>query len=532
MTRFLFQIREYSAKEDTDMQKKILLFAPSQFASLRKDKTFSEHAFYELGDPLGICYLGGMLKQKGYEVKLMHQVNKTNDEVLEEILEFAPDLVGISVMSIDYKTALDISKRLKSTRKNIPIIFGGYHATTHPEIVKEESIDAVVIGHGEYALLELAEHYLGNKRKRLGQIAGIAYFDNGVKITKRRVTSQEEFINIPAPLREGLPREHYLKVSFQEIPMSEMNYAFVGSSRGCPYSCSFCLNEIMNCRKINYFDVKKVVDEIEALVDNGVNYFFFADEAFTINKDHLSKLCNELINRGIPKKAKWGSFGAVEDICNKKFVHYLNLMREAGCEELQIGVESGDTFTLKAMNKHSTPSKAVSAFRNIREAGLLSAAYIIIGTPYETMKSLENTKKGIFRIKPDRISVYYEIPFKGCRDYEKYKNLIATTDADKFTSDEIILRNDVLDAQVKASPALKKMGLGNYRGFLRWKRLDIIRGWYGSKEFYNLQLQNLAANPKRFKCAVEWFKIVHKAVPEFKYGRFIRDAKNIIKTMA
>src|SRR3989338_8756749 len=174
--------------------------------------------------------------------------------------------------------------------KNIPIFFGGYHATNHPEIVKEESIDAVVIGHGEYALLELAEHYLGNKRKRLGQIAGIAYFDNGVKITKTRVTSQEEFINIPAPLREGLPREHYLKVSFQEIPMSEMNYAFVGSSRGCPYSCSFCLNEIMNCRKINYFDVKKVVDEIEALVDNGVNYFFFADEAFTINKDHLSEL--------------------------------------------------------------------------------------------------------------------------------------------------------------------------------------------------------------------------------------------------
>ncbi len=506
--------------------KNVVLVAPSQYASKREDRTTTQYSISELGDPLGICYVGGMLKKEGYNVNLIHQVNKTNEEILKEILKFNPDLAGFSAMTVDYKTALSIADSLKK-EKNIPIVFGGYHPTTHPEIVREKSIDIAVIGQGENTILDIADYYFKNKKdKSIEQISGISYFEGGVKLTKKRVINQEKFSQIPLPLREGLPRKEYVKVSLQEVPISEMRYAFINSARGCPNSCSFCLNEVMNNRQLNTFDITKVAGEIEELVNKEkINYFFFVDEAFTKNKKHLEGLCDELINRDIHSKAKWTSFGAVEDLCNADSKYLLNLMKRAGCEEIQLGVESGDKNTLENMGKRINLEKTINAFKNIRDSQILSAALFIIGTPYETIHSLENTKKNIFRIRPDRLTIFYEIPFKGCKDYEKYKDLIDTTNTDDFTSDKIIIKNDFLDREINADSKLKQCRIKDYKEFLNWKRMDIIRSWYGSKEFYHLQLQNITANPKRFKCAKEWFRIVSEMVPEFRYKDFIRDAR-------
>ncbi len=486
--------------------KKVMLIAPTLGKMSRYNKGFTalkEHTIAEIGEPLGIEYIGGYLRENDYDVKLVHQLDMTNEDVLKEVDDFHPDVVGVSSLSVDYKTGAEIAKSIKE-RYGVPIIFGGYHATGHPEIVEEDFIDYAVQGHGEHTMLSLLESiYEGGNG--LGDIPNLVWKSGSeTRINRRSVTSQDEFKALPAPLREGIERGNYIKIDSSYPANSEKVFATVISSKGCPHSCSFCMNEAMNLSRVRYRNISDVIDEMESLYDEqGVNYIFFADEEFTLNPRRLEGICEGIISRDLQKYMNWTSFASGSDIRKPEYDDLLELMKHSGCEELQFGVESGDRSIIADMRKSAGLDDTLISFEKVRGANIASSAMLVLGSPRETVESLDNTSRYIRDIEPDRLSIFFEVPFKGTRDYDK--KLFITDDTDLFTTDNIIIKNEYLDSHVRSSRHLKEKGIKNWADYLSYRRNDMMTSWYCSGRYTELQEERVSKEPRLLKPVQEWY---------------------------
>lgn len=137
-------------------------------------------------EPLGVFYLSAVLNSQGHSPKVFHQFSFQDDySLLEKVVQFQPDYLGFSTITSNFNQGIRLAKKLKQ-KQNIPIIFGGSHASLIPEIVMEDQIiDYLVIGEGEITLVELLQAL--ENHQNLDSVEGIAYRKGGtVKLTNKR----------------------------------------------------------------------------------------------------------------------------------------------------------------------------------------------------------------------------------------------------------------------------------------------------------------------------------------------------------
>jgi len=346
--------------------------------------------------PLGVGFLGTILKRQGHEIRIFDQnVEMQDDGLLFSLIsDFQPEVVGFSVITPNYPVARSQMRRLKELYPELKIIAGGVHAGLFPEDLLTDGADAVVVGEGEPIIAELVLRLgRGAEFSDLGGIVGRGPDGRIARVPGRAQTTS----------LDGLP-----VVDRTLYNLAQYTHHSMLASRGCPHHCAFCCNYTGTLRDgVSVRWHGKVISEMEHLRDRfGAREIFFADDIFLRRKADIVRFCRACVAREVG--VRWiGQMRA-----DRVDAELASLMAEAGCQRLYIGVESGSDTVLQAAKKGMTTNHIQRGVRAAREAGLRVKTGWIYGLP----GPLEEQYKSInfmLDLRPHEISIHQLIPFPG-----------------------------------------------------------------------------------------------------------------------
>ncbi len=350
---------------------------------------------------LGLAYLAAYVREQHHD--LSFEVLDTRVATSKETKKFFKssfDLVGITVFSPVYYEVIDIFNRVKKSNGNVPVCLGGPYVTTIKEdIFKKTPAEFAVYGEGEQTFSDLISHLKGSKE--LKDITGLIYKDKQGNIL---INPPRPYIkdlnNLPLPAYDIFPMERY--------PLHRMV-----TSRGCPYSCSWCNSSSIWSKSYRSRDPENIVNEIEFLLKNyGKKIFVFGDNSFNIDLKRVEKFCDLLISKNL--KILW-SISLRADIMTQELAYK---MKEAGCYNVAIGVESANNEILACINKSTTIEKITDGTKMMKNAGIEVMSQYVIGSPYETLETVKQSIEYAKNSCSDFTNFYTVLPFKGTPQWD------------------------------------------------------------------------------------------------------------------
>lgn len=413
--------------------------------------------------PAWVAYLAGALKTAGFDdVHFIDAMtnNISNDSLHQQLAQLQPDVVGTTSITPSIYVAEEVLKIAQSAAPNALRILGGVHATFMYRQVLSEApwIDVIVRGEGEEILTALMRAVqAGDWPENRHKIKGLAYIDGGEIVATPAAPTVKELDAI-TPDWSLLEWEKYIYV-----PLNR-RVAIPSMARGCPFTCSFC-SQWKFWRDYRVRDPKKVVDEIEDLVENhGVGFFILADEEPTINRRKFIEFCNELIARNLPDRVQWGINTRVTDIMRDKDL--LGLYRKAGLVHVSLGTEAAAQLKLDQFNKETTVAQNKEAIRLLREADIFTEAQFIVGLDNETPETLEETYRMAWDWQPDLAnwSMYTPWPFTPL--FQELRDQVEVFDYSKYN-----FVTPIMKPKSMTRGALLEGVLKNYRRFYMKKAL-------------------------------------------------------------
>ncbi|MHA1682725.1 MAG: B12-binding domain-containing radical SAM protein [Promethearchaeota archaeon] len=387
-----------------------------------------EKMIYEMPNPpIGLGYLSSYLERHGYKCYILDlSILNIEEETLFQFIERkGPLLIGISALTAYYPSLVKLSRNLKSRFPNIPVVLGGVHPSSLPELsLKESKADFTVIGEGELTLLELAQCI--DKRGDFGKIDGLAYLVDERLVTTNRRELIRDLDSIPFPSWEKINPLKYPKEPHGFL----LKYAKVApiiTTRGCPFQCIYCASSKFWGRRIRYRSAMNVVDEIEYLVKRfGIREIHFWDDNLTMKSSHIIAICREIIKRDL-KVALAAPNGIRVDTLNKVVLKW---MKRAGFHYLLFAVESGSVKVLKSAKKQ-TDLKIIA--RNAflaRDLGFYLNSYFILGFPADTEETMDKTIKLAKSLPLNMWGFFVMKPLPGSEIFDKWSD-----DRDLFNYD-------------------------------------------------------------------------------------------------
>ncbi len=328
----------------------------------------------------------------GYGLKRLHQ--KLND--------FQPDLVGMSLLSMDYLSLYSLLGEIKKHDSKIKTVVGGPHVTILKEQVLQEceSIDYGITHEGEGALVELCQGEVA-----LESIKGLLYHSNGDIL----YAGDREFIadldQIPWPRYEKFEMNKYVP----EIT--------IYSSRGCPHKCIFCPNRILS-PNFRPRSAENVGDEIEYWYRRGYRQFNFDDDNFNMIRERVFKICDEIERRGLTGLFLRCSNGIRADRVDRDM---LVRMREAGFHYIAFGADAGNNRMLEIVKKGETIEDIENAVRNACELGYDVKLLFVVGTPQEAWEDVEDKVRLSRKYPIQEVHFYNIIPYPGTELFDWIK---------------------------------------------------------------------------------------------------------------
>jgi len=413
--------------------------------------------------PAWVAYLAGTLKTAGFDdVHFIDAMtnNISNDSLHQQLAQLQPDVVGTTSITPSIYVAEEVLKIAQSVAPNALRILGGVHATFMYRQVLSEApwIDVIVRGEGEEILTALMRAVqAGDWPENRHKIKGLSYIDGGEIVATPAAPTVKELDAI-TPDWSLLEWEKYIYV-----PLNR-RVAIPSMARGCPFTCSFC-SQWKFWRDYRVRDPKKVVDEIEDLVENhGVGFFILADEEPTINRRKFIEFCNELIARNLPDRVQWGINTRVTDIMRDKDL--LGLYRKAGLVHVSLGTEAAAQLKLDQFNKETTVAQNKEAIRLLREADIFTEAQFIVGLDNETPETLEETYRMAWDWQPDLAnwSMYTPWPFTPL--FQELRDQVEVFDYSKYN-----FVTPIMKPKSMTRGALLEGVLKNYRRFYMKKAL-------------------------------------------------------------
>ena len=407
--------------------------------------------------PLGIGYLVSSLRKRFGEGAVECKVIDSNIE--QEIVNFKPEIIGISSVSQNYNKAMAYAKIAKKYK--LPVICGGVHISMIPNSLTKD-MDIGVISEGEDTICDLFELFRQEKeftKKGMQNIKGIIYWDDKGRIF---FTGNREPIypldKIPFPARD------LFKIR---------SNAYVFSSRGCPYRCVFCASSRF-WGQVRFFSAEYVVNEIQHLINQyKVKDIFFYDDLFVADVRRIKKIINLLKTRNILGKVSFsGSVRA--NLVNDNLV---KLLKKMGVKSLGIGLESGNNDTLKYLKGENIDIKDnENAIRIIKKYGIAVQGSFVIGSPEEKKEDILETLRFVKKSQLSNFDIYVLTPFPGTPiwDYAKFRGIVSERmDWDKLN----VNFEDSHNSAIILSEKLNRKEI--YKLFLRFKRYQKRKKFYG-----------------------------------------------------
>jgi len=355
--------------------------------------------------PASALYLAEFLLNDGYDVKIMDVRLHSK----EEIIDVSKDAlcVGFKIWTgYPIKSCLEIARSIKENYPNIPLVWGGWHASMEPmQTIQDENVDIVVVGPGEFVFHELIKRL--DKRESLKGLKGVVYKDNGSTIHNGIRPDKEADLNKSEMLPYHLVDvERYIEKNGSERAI------YYTSSRGCHFGCTFCADEVVYKSRLER-SPEKVLKDMEFLINNfNVNTFVLKDTNFFINRKHVKNICQGIVDRGW--KIRWSAY-----IRADQFVRLgdelLTLIRESGCKEINVGAESGSNEVLKLISKGIGVGDIIQCAKLSKRYGIACSFSFMLGLPTIDGRDIPQTFAVIRKIKEinprNTFNVWFYTPY-------------------------------------------------------------------------------------------------------------------------
>jgi anaerobic magnesium-protoporphyrin IX monomethyl ester cyclase len=389
--------------------------------------------------PYTLALGAALLRDRGCDVRLV-DLTATRQTVSDLIARldaegFRPTLIVFASTTPTLDADVAVMADLK-TQYGAPLFCFGPHASTTPLESMERAgvVDGMFVGEPEDALIALAAL---NSVDELGQIPSVTYRQLGQIVPARAHGSYTGFLDAPYPAWDLLDLSRY------RVPLAGKTYVIIEASRGCPYSCDFCVAPIHQGHKFRERSAKAIVDEIErGYRESGIDFFYLWGDTVTLNVKTFSAFCEELIARKLP--VKWFGNARADNLVDPAFVKRL---KQAGCWMLALGIETESEDIRRDMLKRLEGQKIRTALTNMRSAGILSFGFFILGYPGETPAALDRTIDYAIDLDPDFANFYPAVPYPGTALYAKAlrDGLLASEDWSRMEYSYYLLRGNGLD---------------------------------------------------------------------------------------
>ena len=361
--------------------------------------------------PYTLALLAALLRNAGHEIRLIDATAERLDmsQVAQRLDAdgFTPTLIVFptTTPTLDADVAALIA--LKS-RYRAPLFCFGPHASTTPaeSMARAAGVDGMFVGEPEDGIMQLAGL---DSLDRLAEIPNLTWRNGATIVPHRAHGTFAGFLDAPYPAWDLLKLDRY------SLPLVDKSYVLVETSRGCPYSCDFCVAPIHQSHKFRERSAKALVDQIErSYRELGIEFFYLWGDTVTLNVKSFTAFCDELISRNLP--IQWFGNARADNLTDPAFVHRL---KRAGCWMLALGIESESEDIRKDMVKRLERKKIETAFANMRAAGIKSFAFFIYGYPGETAQTMDQTTRYAIDLDPDFANFYPAVPYPGTALYDK-----------------------------------------------------------------------------------------------------------------
>lgn len=310
------------------------------------------------------------------------------------------DLIGITIFCPVYHEVKAIFEKIKSCNPETPICLGGPYTTTMmEEIFKETPAEYAVYGEGELTFNELIHFLKGDGN--LDEIKGLMYRKTNGDVVKNPAREQiQDLDSVHLPAYDLWPMERY--------PLHR-----IVSSRGCPFSCAFCNSSSIWSGNWRKRSPESILEEVNYLNKNyGKKIFIFGDNSFNIDTRRVEEFCDLLILNNT--KILW-SASIRADIITQPVA---DKMKKAGCYNVAIGIESANNKILAKINKQTTIEKITEGISIFKNAGIEVLGQFVIGSPYDTLETVEESIEWAKNSDCDFINFYSVLPFKGTPQWD------------------------------------------------------------------------------------------------------------------
>lgn len=354
-----------------------------------KKVLFINPAIRECGVPhTGLAILSAVLKQRGHIVKVADYHFSSQIPKIEDILNnFKPNLVGISLFSCTASIVNELIEWIKN--KNIPSVCGGPHTSSYYEELSNESqFDYIVVGEAEEIISDLVRTAIINEIPQV--------------------------IHASPPDVNKLPFPDYTSFyNYEKIGL----YPFI-TSRGCPFNCSFCSIGLSNSREWRPRSLEECIEELRKIKSElaFVKEVMIWDDSFSLDIERAKCFLHMFLKEKFEYKLSLANVRA--DRIDKEF---LLLLKEAGCVEVQFGVEHGDPEVFRHIEKGETLDDIRQAAKLVNECGMKLGCSFIVGLPHDSLNKTFNSIKFAEDLKADHIHWNILVPYKGTRVYEYFK---------------------------------------------------------------------------------------------------------------
>jgi len=380
--------------------------------------------------PVGMGYLAEFLKRGGVDYSIFDMALGYNlRDLKKRISVWKPDLIGISMMSIMYKSHYETVKFIKGLFPEIPIVVGGPHISScREEVLRDcQEIDFGILQEGEKPLLSLCE---GKKHEN---IPGLLYRKDNAVMCTGEGTEVEDLDELPFPRYEKFELDKY---TFGICMLS---------SRGCPFRCVYCSAHVMR-KRFRARSAVSVAEEMEYWYKLGYREFDMQEDNPSHDKNRMYELCDEIEKRGLTDAIIMCGNGVRADKIDKQL---LKRMREVGFNRIGFGVEGGNDKVLKSIKKGQTIDVVKSAIKDACDLGFFVSLFFIVGSPSETVEDVEDSIKIATSYPISHVNFFNMIPLPAT---ELYKWVRAN---DYFIVDPDNYLNMCTDLQMKARPVFE-----------------------------------------------------------------------------
>jgi radical SAM superfamily enzyme YgiQ (UPF0313 family) len=337
--------------------------------------------------PLSLLYVATPLREAGYGVSILDSrlIDDWQVELRRQVEALDPVCVGISSLTgVQLRGAMEAARIVKGLSPDIPVVWGGVHASLMPlETITEDFVDMVVVGEGERAFADLVKSLAEGKGPE--NIPGVWYKENGAP--KRTPEGPKIDLNSVGPLAYDLvdmPR--YYQPFWDTVPTGP---TFI-TSRGCPFQCSYCYIEVFDQRLWRPIRPEKVIENLQHLISlTGTKSVFCLDDMFFTDIRRVKQICRLIIDSGM--KIELDNVNCRADAICRFDDEILDLLVAAGVRRLFVGLESGSNRMLKLIQKGSTREQAIRANQVLSRSPIQPIYAFMAGFPHETIQDAKET---------------------------------------------------------------------------------------------------------------------------------------------